>query len=326
MKLITILLLLSPLTTFGATEELLDKQFAVQPGGSLIVDVDFGSINISTNATDEVTVNVWRKIGRRKKADEEKFLRENPVILSQDNNTITIRSRQKSGTLQNWFSGKNRNEAKYTITVPAQFNAGLKTAGGGISVKDLSGKVSAGTSGGDLAFARLRGPLDGDTSGGGIGVADCNGTLKIHTSGGDINVTGGSGTLQGDTSGGPIIVKDFQGPARVETSGGGITIERVTGAIEGSTSGGAINAVIPAPLSGEIKLSTSGGGITARLPTDAAFEIDAETSGGGVGSEFPITVVGKMEHDRLSGTVNGGGKLVRLRTSGGEIRIERIPN
>ena len=55
----------------------------------------------------------------------------------------------------------------------------------------------------------------------------------------------------------------------------------------------------------------------------AAFTLEAETSGGHVSSEIPVTPLGKMERGRLSGTVNGGGKLLYLHTSGGHIEIRQ---
>src|SRR5437016_2223556 len=165
MKLIPMLMFASSLAVCAETEEQINKRFAVQPGGKVVVDVDFGSIDVSTNATSEVVVDVYRKVNRRNKSSEEEFLRERPVTFSQDGNTVTIRSRAKSKMGWSWH-GWQRTEGKYTITVPAQFNAQLKTSGGGIGVSDLSGETKADTSGGGLKFARLRGPLDGGTSGG----------------------------------------------------------------------------------------------------------------------------------------------------------------
>src|SRR5205814_1034645 len=241
------------------------KRFAVQPGGKLVVDVDFGSIDVSTDATGDVAVDVLRKVSRRNKSDEEAFLRERPVTFSQDGDAVTIRSRRQKNGGDSW-RGSQRTEGKYTITVPARFNAQLKTAGGGVAVNDLTGEVNAGTSGGGLTFARLRGPLDGDTSGGGIRVADCEGALKVRTSGGGIEVSGGSGTLEGSTSGGSVVVKNFHGPAQVGTSGGDINVENIAGKVAGSTSGGSISAVLESPLPGDVKLSSSGGGLTVRVP------------------------------------------------------------
>ena len=96
MKLSTILLLASSLAAFAATEEQLNKHFTVQPGGTLVVDVDFGSIEVSTNATSEVTVEVWRKITRKNKSDEDEFIQKHPVQFSQEDGTVTISSRNKA--------------------------------------------------------------------------------------------------------------------------------------------------------------------------------------------------------------------------------------
>jgi DUF4097 and DUF4098 domain-containing protein YvlB len=322
MKLTSFLLLLTALAAVAATEEQLNQRFTVESGGQLVVDVNFGSIDVVTHASAEVVVDVWRKITRKNKADEEEFLKDHPVTFSQDGNTVTVRCRRKGVGGWSW-GGRSRMQGKYTITVPAQFDAQLKTSAGSIAVSDLAGEVKANTSGGGLRFAHLRGPLDGDTSGGGIHVTDCEGKLKIHTSGGGIDVRGGSGSLDGHTSGGSVVVKGFEGDARVGTSGGGLTIENVVGPVEGSTSGGSVSAVLPSPLPGNVKLSTSGGGVTVVVPAEAAFDLDASTSAGRVSSDLPVTVVGKVARDRLEGTVNGGGKSVVLRSSAGSIHLKK---
>ncbi len=325
MKLPFFLLALTSCAALAVTEEQTNKTCQVSPGGTLIVDVDFGSIDVSTNSADAVTINVWRKVTRRSAEEEQKFLSEDPVVFVQDGNTITIRARPTVKEKFHWFGGfRNRNEAKFTIQVPARFNAHLNTSGGGIAACDLTGEVKANTSGGGLRFARLHGPLNGDTSGGGIHVADCEGTIKIDTSGGGIDVTGGAGSLDGDTSGGSITVRTFQGSVSVDTSGGGITIENVAGKVKGDTSGGSIHAVLLSPVPGDVSLSTSGGGVTVRVPAGAGFNLDAEASGGGVHCDLPVTVRGQQEHNRLKGPVNGGGPVLRLETSGGGIHVQQL--
>ena len=325
MKLTLLLLTLTSCAALAATEESTNKTFQVSPGGRLVVDVDFGSIDVTTNSTDAVTVSAWRKVTRGSAEEEQKFLSENPVVIVQDGNTVTVRAHSKTKEKFNWFKGsKNRNEGKYIIQVPAQFNAQLNTSGGGIAASDVTGEVKADTSGGGLQFARLHGPLNGDTSGGSIHVTDCEGPIKIDTSGGGIEVTGGAGTLNGDTSGGSITVKNFKGPASVDTSGGGITIENVAGKIKGDTSGGSIHAVLLSPVPGDVSLETSGGGITVKVPADAAFNLDAEASGGGVHCDLPVKVQGKRERDELKGPVNGGGPAVHLETSGGGVHVEKL--
>ncbi len=322
-SILCLVIVLSSVAAFAATEEQIQKTFTADPGGTLVVDVDFGTIEVATNSTSQVTVDVWRKITRSKKADEEAFLREHPVKISQEGDTVTVKCRSQNKW--SWSMGwRNRNEAKYTVRVPAQFSARLNTSGGGIAVSDVVGDVKAGTSGGGLRFARVHGPLNGNTSGGGIDVAGCEGDIRISTSGGGIEVAGGSGSLNGHTSGGGVSVKDFAGAATVGTSGGGLTLENIKGALSGSTSGGHVSAVLVAPLPGNVSLSTSGGRVTIKVPETAAFNLDASTSGGGVKCDVPVTVQGKLEHNRIKGTVNGGGETVTLRSSGGGIHVTKL--
>jgi DUF4097 and DUF4098 domain-containing protein YvlB len=323
MRLSSILLLATCFAACAETEEQINKRFAIQPGGTLVVDVDFGAIDVATNGTGEVVVDVLRRVSRSTKAEEEEFLAQRPVTIAQEGNTVTIQSRAKS-RINVPARGKQRTEGKYTITVPAQFNVQLKTAGGAINVSDLTGTAKTGTSGGELKFARLHGALDGGTSGGAIRVVDCEGTQRVKTSGGGIDVSGGAGSFDGNTSGGAVAVRGFRGMVQVGSSGGGITIENVAGKVEGRTSGGPISASFESPLSEELKLATSGGRVLLRLPENSAFDLDASTSGGSVSSDLPVSTTDKPSRSRLKGSVNGGGKPVVLHTTGGSIQVRRL--
>jgi hypothetical protein len=323
MKLCTLLLLTTYLSAFAETEERVSKRFAVQPEGTLTVDIDFGAIDVSTNASNEVIVDVLRKVTRETKAEEEAYLKERPVTFSQEANNIKIQSLAKR-TIALSTHGRQRTEGKFTITVPAHFNAQLKTAGGTIAVSDVTGELNARTSGGGLNFTHLHGPVDGRTAGGSIRVLDCHGDLKIKTSGGGIDMSGGSGSLNGDTSGGSITLKSFSGPVVVRSSGGGIEVDNVTGKVDGSTGGGSISARFASPLADDIKLKTSGGSVTVRLPASSAFDLDASTSGGNVSSELPVSTTGKATRGKLRGPVNGGGKPLILHSGGGSIQVKKL--
>src|ERR1044071_2088659 len=117
MKLPTILLLAGCLASSAETEDKINKRFAVQSGGTLVVDVDFGSIEVSAKTGNEVVADVMRKVSRGNKEDEKAYLRQRPVTFSQDGNTITIQSRARSKVHES-SHGRQRTEGKYTITVP----------------------------------------------------------------------------------------------------------------------------------------------------------------------------------------------------------------
>jgi hypothetical protein len=51
-------------------------------------------------------------------------------------------------------------DARYTLRVPRNFNSDLRTGGGTIIGAELTGTMSADTSGGKLKFTHLRGPTE----------------------------------------------------------------------------------------------------------------------------------------------------------------------
>jgi hypothetical protein len=61
--------------------------------------------------------------------------------------------------------------------------------------------------------------------------------------------------------------------------------------------------------------------VRSEIDPGARVSIDASASGGSVNSDVPVTIQGKIERDSLRGEMNGGGPLLRLRSSGGGVRI-----
>jgi DUF4097 and DUF4098 domain-containing protein YvlB len=308
----------------AATENNLEKTFSVTPGGKLILDVDRGSIDLTSGNGSEVKVEVFRKVSARTKSKEQELLREHQVNFQQEGNIVTVRSLGKRVSSKWWNWDRTRFEFRYVVSVPQKFNVDLKTSGGGISAEDLIGDVKVRTSGGGLRLSKIQGPITGHTSGGGITLGECKGAIKVDTSGGGIGINAGEGNLSAETSGGSIQIKQFKGDAVVKTSGGGIASEQIEGNLVASTSGGSIAASLAGQPSGDCRLKTSGGNINVRLKESTALDIDASTSGGHVNSDLPVTVLGEAKHSSLRGKMNGGGKSLVLHTSGGNINLRKL--
>ena len=312
------------LTASAASEENLTRQIGASPGEKLVVDLDFGSVNVAAGADDKVVLEAHRKIDFGDEAKEKEYLANVPITVTKEGNVVTVRSR---GTKPNdWNVGCRQTDAKYDVRIPKRFEMALRTDGGAISVSDISGNLNAHTSGGSMTFARLEGTLGGETSGGFIETEDCRGPIDIETSGGHIKVAQGKGSLNARTSGGHIEVRNFSGDTEVRTSGGDLDLEKISGKLVGKTSGGSIRAAIP--VVGDVKLETSAGNIDLSVPPSAAFAIDANTRVGQVVSRLPIqTSDVRQEYPRehLRGTLNGGGKSVLLQTSAGNITIKPMP-
>jgi DUF4097 and DUF4098 domain-containing protein YvlB len=319
-------LILVSLTTFSAvaaTEENIHETRPAKSGGTLVVDVDFGSIDLSPGENDKVVIDAHRKIEASSEQKEEEYFKAVPITITTEGDRLIVRAIHKHESLgsQLWkMLGHTRTEGRYTIKVPANFNADLDTSGGDISANGLTGNIKVDTSGGDLTFGQIHGDIHADTSGGNIIAKDCDGSTSLDTSGGRIEVTGGRGKLNADTSGGNVTVLNRVGDAKVESSGGKLRLGNISGNLNAETSGGSVSAILPSPVTGDVRLETSGGSITVVTPANAALTIDAETSAGSVRSDLPITR-SSADNDSLKGTLNGGGTKLVLRSSAGSIEI-----
>jgi len=316
-----LLLVIAAATASALSEENISRQLDGTPGGKIIVDVDFGTIDVSAGADDKVVVEARRKIDSNNEAQEKEYLAAAPVIVSKEGNAVTIRARRQQKDCNLNWSGGWRLDARYTVRVPRHFNSELRTGGGTIIGTELTGTMSADTSGGKLKFTHLRGPIGATTSGGSIELNGCEGAVKVETSGGRIESIDGSGSLEAHTSGGSIMVRNFGGDTRVETSGGRLTFENINGKIVGRSSGGSISARLKSPVPGDVDLETSAGSIDVMVPPDAGLDVEAEASSGRVTSELPF-VGTRTDRDSMKGKINGGGKSLVLRSGAGSISIK----
>lgn len=310
-------LALAGATALFAQEDRIQRSAPAPQGGRVYLTAEFGSIDVQPSASRTVDVEVYFRGNAPSRSEFDRMLRDFTLEVTPQGNDVRVYGTFRDGWRSDSFFGRfggrwcrnNRcleydwlRELNYRIRVPNDFSADVSTSGGSITVGDLNGTVDVRTSGGSLHLGRIGGTVNGRTSGGSITLLGSRGRATVRTSGGSIRIDEVEGDVDASTSGGSIEVARSSGRVTVHTSGGGINIRETKGPVDASTSGGSI---------------------TVGMPANAAFELDAHTSGGSVSSEFPITISGDIRRNEVRGPVNGGGPLLRLRTSGGGIRVRR---
>ena len=293
----------APVFVNATVERTVEKTFSVQPGGTLKVETSGGNVTVEPGAGDSVKVIAKEKIRASSDAEADQLLKELELTIEQTGNDVTAIAKVHRGAT-GWF-GNTPIQVSFTITVPSRYNTDLKTSGGNITVGDLAGRMQARTSGGDVRLGNIDGTVDGSTSGGNVELGSCTGETRLQTSGGNVRAD-------------KII-----GPAELGTSGGDIDVKLVENVLQAHTSGGNVKAGIGGAIKGDCSLGTSGGDVRVTVDKAAAFRLDASTSGGGVRADgLTITLDGGGSgRSHLSGNVNGGGPLLKLRTSGGSIHV-----
>lgn len=304
--------------------EKIEKAYSVKSGGSLTILSEFGAIEIQTAEQEKVEVVVTKEAKPKLVKASQEILEDFELAFEHEGSDVHIRGTFKQGR-EHWQKQLNRLKIHFLITVPQQYNIDLNTTNGGISVADLTGDVRVRSSGGNLCFRSITGTVWGHTSGGSIETIDVAGDVQVQTSGGSIRFGAIRGFISGRTSGGSIKAVDCSGGTDVRTSGGGIWLGGISKNVTARTSGGSIQAVMKTQPESECSLRTSGGRITLTLIPAVAVDLEAKTSGGRVSTDFAVesTIQGKVPQNRLEGSINGGGPLLKLRTSGGNIHLQK---
>jgi DUF4097 and DUF4098 domain-containing protein YvlB len=276
------------------------KTFKVTGHPELILDTFDGSIELHSWDRNEIEVEI------EKRAMEQVLIDEIKVDAQQQGDKITVKITGPTRMQHHGVTiGVNVSPtARLRVAVPRSINLSAISGDGSIKAEAIDGIIVLRTTDGSVTGARL---------------------------GGDIQIRSGDGSIR---------LSDTIGKLDLETTDGSIGIEARPTVLRARTGDGSIRATI-APetvMTDNWELTTSDGTVTVTLPGQFNAELDAETSDGSVRANHPLLTDSQRERgegdgdDRqerrerrrsLRSKMGDGGKMLRIRTGDGSIRIER---
>lgn len=209
----------------------------------------------------------------------------------------------------------------------------LHTGGGSIQVRHANGKVIAETGGGGVVIEAGAQGATIETGGGSVEVRQCNGMVRVSTGGGSVDLKDVGGSAEIETGGGTIRLNSAKGHVHAATGGGGIELYGVPSATAETGAGGiTVKLVNTSGERRDSELETGAGDITLYIASDVALNLRATVDMGNghrITSDFPDIHV-SSEGDQwgpktliAEGRLNGGGPMVKVHTSSGDICIKR---
>jgi DUF4097 and DUF4098 domain-containing protein YvlB len=204
----------------------------------------------------------------------------------------------------------------------------VSTMGGRVELRDVEGDIRGRSMGGNVIYENVR-PARGGSG---------EKPLEISTMGGDIEVPSAPAGAMVSTMGGDIEVRSAAKFVKAKTMGGDIRIREVDGWVEATTMGGTIEVrVTGSGKERHVDLDSKGGDIILELPADFPMDVDIEVTHGRRGvdrtsirSDFAIRVDDTASSRgwgpasvRGTGSVNGGGNKVRIRTIDGTVTLRK---
>jgi DUF4097 and DUF4098 domain-containing protein YvlB len=227
----------------------------------------------------------------------------------------------------------------------------VETGGDSIDVGTVGGDLKLETGGGNITIGSVKGQVQAETGGGNVTLVSSGLGAVIESGAGNVEIKRCGGKVKASTGGGSISLGDIAGPAEIDTGGGSIRLTSAKGRVGANAGAGSIelygvpSARVETGTGGitvkfintgaersDSMLETSSGDITVYIASDVAIDVRASVdlgNGHHITSDFSDIHIaaegGQWAPRTLSaeGKLNGGGPLLKVRTTTGDICIRR---
>ena len=212
-------------------------------------------------------------------------------------------------------------------------DAQLRSGAGNVQARAVSGKATLWTAGGLASLGSGRW-CSLETLAGNITVQHCDGDLRAVSGGGSIDIGDAGGDVFAQTGGGRIRLNSSMGRVMAATGGGAVELHKLARGAQVDSGVGGISvefAGSPKTFS-DSSLRTASGDVVVYVADSLPVTVHAAsdmTRGAGIMSDFPgirITSEGGNYGPRsmfAEGTLNGGGPVLKVRTTIGQIEFHR---
>jgi len=226
------------------------------------------------------------------------------------------------------------------------------TGGGKIQLEEIRGPITVSSAGGEIEIGKAGSDVHASTGGGNIRVGSAEGRVTASSGGGNLNIgsakamtlqTGAGrievskceGPIKAETAGGTISLMEAWGPAQLESGGGGIKVKTIRAGLRAETGSGPIVATLVRSNNfSDSRLETSVGDIIVYLPDGLGVSVRATVEvarGDGIRSDFDDLKVTRSgpygaRTANAEGNINGGGPVLHVHTSAGNIDFRRAVN
>ena len=293
-----------------------ERSYNVGAAPTLDVSTIRGQIDVSAGDADRIvvkgTATVRYGLSVPTTAYElVKRVAANPPI-QQDGNTIRLRPPSDADE-------QRAMTVAYEVLVPRGTVVRTDSDSGATTVTGVVGRVSVRTQSAAIVVRDLGGDADVTTGSGQVQADDVSGDLKVSTQSSRVIVRNLGAGLRVRTQSG-AVEGSFRGAGNVDVGTGSSAIDLVgvNGGLIATSSSGRIRVSGRPTASWEV---TSGSGsFDLAFESNAKLTLDARSESGSVYVEGS-TLQGSTSKGAASGTVGGGGPLVRASSRSGSIRI-----
>lgn len=286
-----------------------EKTFPVAGRAQLRVDTFYGGIQVVATDTAEVQVRVRQSIDVPTETAADRQLKDVELTFeTTPEGVINVRARYKRSVRWTWEKWPPMG-LTIEASVPAGCDLDLISRDGGITVGNLRG---------NLKVRAEQGP---------IFIGAIEGTVTASSERGDIAVTACAGSLKAEARTGNVIVGRASGPAEI-SAGGAVEVQSGQNTVRAESESSDLKVGFMTTPPGPCELRAARGDVTASFTPNISVTLDVQASSFGKVSARDLSLAltrGELGSSRIQGQLNGGGALVSIRSSRGNVRLLGVP-
>lgn len=263
-------------------EVMFDREFQVGAGGQLLAEVGDMDLDVRTADVSSARVRVIARARDLELAREEYERQRFTAETRGGDLRIETREERRDWSSREW---RERGGVSFVaeITIPRRFDLDLETGDGDIRIGEIEGDVLLDTGDGDIWIEGATGSR-----------------MSFHTGDGDMVVR----RLEADE-------------IELRTGDGDLLLARISGALSATTGDGDVELDIERFAGATIR--TGDGDVSVRA--DASIRAEVEIEGEDLEVSRPFQISGRLSRRHLSGTLNGGGPRLSVRTGDGSVSL-----
>jgi hypothetical protein len=304
-------------------DRVVEKQFSIPANSDPTLDVDtfYGTIKLGTTSDPLIHVLVRETIEAENDAQAERQLRDLDLQISDTGFSARSAARSSAKVNVRVHAAFRRTVhwswekwpplgLSFEIQIPARCDLRLVSHEGAITIPAVRGDVEVRAQNGDVFLGAVSGSVTVKSGLGNVSVASCAGPLTI------------------DARAGNVLVGRLGGSARIDEVGGTIEVQASHGPLIVRGDGSDVHVGFVYPIRGDADVGASGGDVEATFETTVRANVDVHASTFGQVRFHDLalaTTSGKLGDSHIIGTLGGGGPLLQIRASGGNVRLRGVP-
>lgn len=301
-------------------EETFAKTESLAKDGKVEIKNVSGDVEVTTWDRGEVKIDALKTSRASSMEKAKEYAAKVKIEVTRENGILKVETKYPKPSIRNLSVSVN-----YKVVIPSQASIKARSVSGDVTLENIGGKAAAETKSGDVTVAGARNGANAETVSGDVDVVDIDNGAFCKTASGNVTAKDVTGNADLNCVSGDVTAENIRGDVEADTVSGNVKLLDISGAnvVKGKTMSGSTVYNGDISSSGRYSLEAHSGKVEMTIPSSSAFDLNASTFSGSIKTDFEVMMSGTLSKKKISGSVNGGGADVNLKTFSGSVYLKK---